>query len=233
MSGGNRVGHVSHPLLPIVSMTLALATATLPPIHTASAETTVAAAATSVPQSLAPAQWCRPIVNAAINPAPLTCWLTLAATEPGSPPATLTGMNLGDLPPWGDIDVEAIGASIARYEQAVAAERAAATPTPPRRPGTQPARSGTGGGNTCGLKPGDFPTAAQLACMGVGSGSGSGSGGSDWDWDGDWDPNTHDDSPLPHDDTFEPIEGYHPLPPPPTNCPKGWWYDSEIGYGCL
>jgi len=214
-------------------MATAMLLATLPAVAVNAEPATTPVLGANEATAMSPSQWCRPVVNAAIDPAPLTCWLTLAATEPGSPPANLTGMNLGELPPWGDIDVEAIGASITRYEQALAAERAPATQTPTRRPGTQPARGGSGGGDTCGLKPGDFPTPAQLACMGVGE-AGGGGGSTDWDWDGDWDPDTHDDSPLPHDDTFEPIEGPdNDRPPPPTNCPNGWRYWSDTGYYCL
>ncbi len=180
---------------------------------------------------LDPRMWCRPVVNAAINPDPLICWLALATAAPDSYPTTLTGMNMGDYPPFSDIDTEQLNAELTRYEQALEAERleaerqaaeaarrARATPT--RRTPTPST------GSTCGVKPGDIPTDAQLACMF----GGGGGGGVD---DGGWNPDTHDSSPLPDEPDWQPVEGYNPLPPPPTNCPNGWRYDSDTGYRCL
>jgi hypothetical protein len=188
---------------------------------------------TSVPQAvrLAPASWCRPVTNAAVDPSPLACWLHLAAEEPEMPPA-MQGMNFGDLPAWSTVDLEAITAEIERYEARleaerraeearIAAERAereriAAERARPERP---PAA-----GDTCGVRPGDFPTDEQLACM---FGTTPDAGGSDEEF---W-PEGPEDYPPPADYEFEPRSGPNTLPPPPPGC-MSWWYDSETGYTC-
>jgi len=73
-----------------------------------------------------PRIWCRPVVNAAVNPDPLSCWLSLAAIGPGGLLTGTAGMNLGDLPPFTRIDTEAISMELARFEQTLEAERAEA-----------------------------------------------------------------------------------------------------------
>ncbi len=187
---------------------------------------------------LDPRMWCRPVVNAAINPDPLTCWLALATAAPDSYPTTLTGMNMGDQPPFSNIDLEQLNAELTRYEQALEAERLEAERLEAERQAAEAARRARatptrrtptpGAGSTCGVKPGDIPTDAQLACMfggGGGSSGGSSGGGDPYD--------DTDDYPPPEEYVWEPVEGYNPLPPPPTDCPNGWWYDSKTGYECL
>jgi hypothetical protein len=94
------------------------ATSSIPP----SAAETPATVSMAEQPPLDPKQWCRPVVHAAIDPAPLSCWLTLTeSVEPGQP-ISLAGMNLGDLPPWSDIDVEAIAAELDRFQQQVEAQ---------------------------------------------------------------------------------------------------------------
>jgi hypothetical protein len=128
---------------------------------------------------LDPHQWCRPVVHAAIDPSPLSCWLTLTQGVAPSQSVSLTGMNFGDLPPWSAIDVEAIAADLARFEQELA--RQAAT--------TRPKRQTTAGPNPTGGTPptpagdlqdrclaGDFNACLQLFESGGGSGGGGGGG---------------------------------------------------------
>jgi hypothetical protein len=155
-------------LSPFAAIAVAVASVAAGPTrHPASAETTLAAAVTLVPQPLAPQQWCRPVVSAAIDPAPLACWLTLSQAPSADVPMSLVGMNLGDLPPWGDIDIEGIGASLARYEQALEADRLAAeaaAKAAARR--TQPGRSsgrtsGAGGEADAGPPPLTVPWPPQ------------------------------------------------------------------------
>lgn len=158
---------------------------------------------------LAPASWCRPVTNAAVDPSPLACWLHLAAEEPEMPPA-MQGMNFGELPAWSTIDLEAISAEIERYEARLEAERLAEEAriaeqrADQLRIAAERARTGRppSAGDTCGVRPGDFPTDEQLTCM-FGTAPDTGGGGEEEVWN----PETHDSSPLPDDPNWEPITG--------------------------
>ncbi len=75
--------------------------------------------------TLNPARWCKPVVHLGLvdDASPLTCWLHLTSEQPTVLPDDLLGMNFGDQPPWGDIDVEAIATELDRYVQQLEAER--------------------------------------------------------------------------------------------------------------
>jgi len=98
----------------------------------------IAAALPAQIGTLDPARWCKPVVHLGLgdDASPLTCWLHLTSEQPTVLPDDLLGMNFGDQPPWGDIDVEAIATELDRYEQQLETERAdAERPTSnPRTP---------------------------------------------------------------------------------------------------
>jgi len=163
----------------LVLLTVAAVT---PPAAPSVADTPTTVSAIAPPQ-LDPQQWCRPVVFVTINPDPLTCWLTLAqGVEPGQP-VSLVGMNLGDLPPWSDIDIEAIAAELDRFQQQIEAEKRQSTPPPTRT--TTPTRPTTSAPGTSSgslrdrCYAGDADACFQLLGVGGGSGGGGGGGGGD------------------------------------------------------
>ena len=158
---------------------------------------------------LDPRMWCRPVVNAAINPDPLICWLALATAAPDSYPTTLTGMNMGDYPPFSDIDTEQLNAELTRYEQALEAERLEAE----RQAGEAARRART------------TPTRKTPTSSG-----GSGTGGNETDADGQ----TGEQSELPAD-WVNPWEGTHqPKEPMPAECNGAAMYSTQLGgWVCL
>ncbi len=85
----------------------------------------IAAALPAQIGTLDPARWCKPVVHLGLVDAasPLTCWLHLTSEQPTVLPDDLLGMNFGDQPPWGDIDVDAIATELDRYVQQLEAER--------------------------------------------------------------------------------------------------------------
>jgi len=102
--------------------------------------------------TLDPARWCKPVVHLGLvdDASPLTCWLHLTSEQPTVLPDDLLGMNFGDQPPWGDIDVDAIATELDRYVQQLEAERIEAerrtserTTSAPRRTTPAPAPSTT------------------------------------------------------------------------------------------
>ena len=48
-------------------------------------------------------------MSAALDPAPLTCWLSVSD---GEWPTGFAGMDFGDLPAWGQVEIDAITASV-------------------------------------------------------------------------------------------------------------------------
>ena len=120
-----------HQLLGVVALTLVMSVVAPRPAATTEPDVSPASAVSSARLGAFDAPtWCRPVVNAAVDPAPLTCWLTLAAAE--LPPG-LAGMNLGDLPAWADVDPDAIGAELTRYTEMLEAERIEAERAATRR----------------------------------------------------------------------------------------------------
>jgi hypothetical protein len=85
----------------------------------------IAAALPAQIGTLDPARWCKPVVHLGLvdDASPLTCWLHLTSEQPTVLPDDLLGMNFGDQPPWGDIDVDAIATELDRYVQQLEAER--------------------------------------------------------------------------------------------------------------
>jgi hypothetical protein len=108
-------------LVPVLALILSAGLGTLTPV--ANAE--VVPASGAAPVVLAPEHWCRPVVSVMVDPDPLSCWLALAALEPGGFPAGLDGMNLGDLPPYTTLDVAELAASIDAFLARLEADRAA------------------------------------------------------------------------------------------------------------
>jgi len=117
---------------------IALLAAALPGQAEGQAEVKATEVAWTAAVTLDPARWCKPVVHLGLvdDASPLTCWLHLTSEQPTVLPEDLLGMNFGDQPPWGDIDVEAIATELDRYEQQLETERAdAERPTSnPRTP---------------------------------------------------------------------------------------------------
>lgn len=127
----------------VLSFTLAVTVLTpLPATATEPEASPVSTVTAAWPGTFHAPTWCRPVVNAAVDPAPLTCWLTLATDQF---PIGLPGANLGDLPAWADVDADAIGAELTRYAEALEAERLAAeaAAAAARRASQTPRRGGT------------------------------------------------------------------------------------------
>jgi hypothetical protein len=126
----------------VPAVAIALLVAGVPVAPTSAQPETTPVAEVAAQPALDARVWCRPVVFVGISPDPLTCWLTLVATAPGSYPVTLTGMNMGDLPPFTELDVVALTAALERFAReieearleaeraAAAARRSAAAPRP-------------------------------------------------------------------------------------------------------
>lgn len=123
------------------------------------------------PPSIDPAMWCRPVVPAWIDPEPLGCWLDLSAdvtTSSGTavPLHEVSGLNLGDLPAFSDIDADHIAATLAEFEARIEAEQREAArqaaAAAQRNSGRSPAQPT---GPPCGVVIGAPLTAEQQRCI--------------------------------------------------------------------
>lgn len=189
-------------------ITLSLAMSGLAPLPAALSEPVVipvSAVASTWPGVFDARTWCRPVVNAAIDPEPLTCWLMLASEE--FPPG-LPGTNFGDLPAWADVDVEEIEAELTRYAEALEAERRAAEAERRASPASRRGRATT-------------PTTGP-----------GGSGVVEWEEPEQYDPFSPDYEP---DWDEDPNGGFYgvenDIPPMPDEC-NGGLYDSRWGWTC-
>lgn len=164
-----------HQLVGVIAVTLVVSVVAPRPAATTEPEVSPVGVVTPTwPEAFDAPMWCRPVVNAAVDPAPLTCWLTLAT---GELPLGLSGMNLGDLPAWADVDPDAVGAELTRYAEMLEAERleaerieaerraaekarqrAAASAEPPAQPRPSSGQSATGGDDWPAGEEADLPS---------------------------------------------------------------------------